>query len=66
MYRIIIPNFFVIEPSNNPDIIFTNADKGNVTVAIKKQDYINKIEETLQNKNTYQIIEYNLINKITK
>ena len=39
--------------NEKPDIIFTNADKGSITVAIKKQDYINKIEETLQDKNTY-------------
>ena len=39
--------------NENPDVILTNADKGNVAVAIKKQDYINKIEETLQDKNIY-------------
>jgi len=35
---------------NNPNIIFTRADKGNVTVALKKDIYINKIEELLNDK----------------
>jgi len=46
---------------NNPDIIFTRADKGNVTVALKKDTYINRIEELLNDKNTYEIVKKNPI-----
>jgi len=35
---------------NNPNIIFTRADKGNVTVAVNREEYINKIELMLQDK----------------
>lgn len=51
---------------NNPDIIFTRADKGNITVAIQKNDYINKINDMLCDKDTYSIINYNPIYKIEK
>jgi len=40
---------------NNPDMIFTRADKSNVTVAIDKMEYLNKIETMLQDQNTYII-----------
>jgi len=39
--------------NNNSNIIFTRADKGNVTVAINKDEYINKIEIMLQDQDTY-------------
>jgi len=42
---------------NNPDVIFTRADKGNVTVVIDKIEYLNKIETMLQDQNTYIIIK---------
>jgi len=51
---------------NNPDIIFTRADKGNVTVALNKTVYNKKMEELLQDKNTYEIVKKNLINSIEK
>jgi len=35
---------------NNPDVIFTRADKGSVTVALNKRVYINKVEELLSDK----------------
>jgi len=38
---------------NHPAIIFTRADKGNVTVALRRVDYINKIEEILSDTDTY-------------
>jgi len=34
-------------------VIFTGADKGNVTVVLDKQDYINAMEELLRDENTY-------------
>jgi len=43
---------------NNSNIIFTQADKENVTMAINK-DYINKVEELLNDKNTYTIEKKN-------
>jgi len=41
---------------NNPDIIF-RADKGNVTVALNKNVYIEKIEEFLHDKETIQLLK---------
>jgi len=36
-----------LKTKQNPNIIFTGADKGNITVALKKTDYLNKIEKML-------------------
>jgi len=44
---------------NNPNILFTKADKGNITVAINREEYTNKMESMLQDKNTYIIIKKN-------
>jgi len=33
---------------NNPDIIFTRADKGNATVVLNKNTYIQKMEELIR------------------
>jgi len=44
---------------NNPDIIFTRADKGNVTVALDKTSYTKNIEEILSDESTYTIIKKN-------
>ena len=41
----------------NNDIIITNSDKGNVTVAINKTDYNNKMHTMLQDKSTYKILK---------
>jgi len=32
---------------SNPDILFIKANKGNITIALNKDEYINKIEEIL-------------------
>ena len=48
------------------EIIFTNVDKGNVTVALNRDSYVEKIEEMLQDHNTYILSEHNPINKIEK
>lgn len=37
---------------NNP-IIFTRADKGNITVALNRDDYISKVNNMLLDTNTY-------------
>jgi len=39
------------------DVIFTRADKGNVTVALNKNTYIEKMELALQDTNTYSIVK---------
>ena len=40
---------------NNPDIVFTRADKGNTTVALTRTDYNEKVKNLLQDENTYQV-----------
>lgn len=42
---------------NNPSILVTNADKGNVTVLIDKNDYIEKMDLLLSDTNTYATIQ---------
>jgi len=49
---------------NNRNIIFTRADKGNVTVAIDRVSYINKVEEILNDDNTYTVVKKNPIKSI--
>lgn len=49
---------------DNPDILFTRADKGNTTVAITKNDYIEKMTHILNDSNTYSIVNKNSIRKI--
>lgn len=39
---------------NNRDLVVLRADKGNVTVAINKSDYIMKMGEILNDSNTYK------------
>jgi len=41
----------------NPEIIFTRADKGNITVALNKNDYFKKMEVLLGDTNTYTLIK---------
>jgi len=50
---------------NHPNLIFTRADKGSITVALDKNEYITKIENMLQDQETYTRIKKNPINKIT-
>lgn len=38
---------------DNPNVIFTRADKGNITVALNKNQYFLKISEMLQDNDTY-------------
>lgn len=49
-----------------PDIIFTRADKGNVTVALEKDLYITELEKILDDNSTYTKIKKNPINNIEK
>jgi len=50
---------------NNSDIIF-RADKGNVTVALNKNVYIEKIEELLHDKETLQLLKEILLYLLRK
>jgi len=49
----------------HPNLIFTRAVKGNITVALDKNEFIDKIEKMLQDQETYTLIKKNPINKIT-
>jgi len=50
---------------NNPNILFTRADKGNITVALDRDMYTDKITKMLQDKDTYTKINENPIWKIS-
>jgi len=41
----------------NPEIIYTRADKGYITVALNKNDYLKKMELLLEDTNTYSLIK---------
>jgi len=43
----------------NPNILFTRADKGNTVVAVDRDSYYNNIEEILGDETTYQLIKKN-------
>jgi len=49
----------------HPKLVLTRADKGNVTVALNREDYICKIETMLQDQDTYTNVTNNPIKKIT-
>jgi len=49
---------------NNPDLVLTKADKGNLTVALNRSKYINNINIMLQEKHTYTLVKKNPINKM--
>ena len=44
---------------NNPNIMFTRADKGNVVVALDRESYIEKMETTLNDISTYNTAKNN-------
>lgn len=48
----------------HPEVIFTNADKGNVTVAINKFEYEDKMNLLLSDVSTYEIVRKDPTNKI--
>lgn len=51
--------------SEHPDIIVIRADKGNVTVALDRANYLNKMSVMLGDRNTYVIVNRDPINKIS-
>lgn len=48
----------------NPNLIVTRADKGNVTVALDRDKYILEIEKLLKDEETYVVVNKNLINRL--
>jgi len=54
-----ITNQFI---NNNSNLLITRVDKSNITVALDKDYYFNKIRSMLQDTNTYTIINKDPIN----
>lgn len=50
---------------SNPSLILTRADKGNVTVALDRDVYIEKMEALLGDKDTYNVLKKDPTKKIT-
>ncbi|EFN65191.1 hypothetical protein EAG_08377, partial [Camponotus floridanus] len=50
--------------ADHPNLLFTKADKGNVTVCLDQSQYKNKMLELLHDSNTYQIINKNPLNSL--
>ncbi|KAL7291732.1 hypothetical protein TKK_0014519 [Trichogramma kaykai] len=46
---------------DNPDIFFTNSDKGNVTVCLNRNDYVEAMNGMLSDRSTYKKIAKNPI-----
>lgn len=46
--------------------MFTRADKGNITVAVNREDYIGGVELLLNDKNTYLTVKENRVKKIER
>ena len=51
---------------NNRNILFTRADKGNVTVCLNKSDFQTKILELLSDTNTYQTVNKNPLDSLQR
>jgi len=49
---------------NNFDIIFTKADKGNITVALDKAHYLDSVNGMLKDNTTYEMIQKNPVKKV--
>ena len=50
----------------NEDLLITHADKGNITVILKKQECLNKMNKMLDDDTTYEKIPYNPLFKLQK
>lgn len=49
----------------NPNVIYCRADKGNVTVAIDRRKYIDKMNDLLSHSTTYELLDNNPVKKLT-
>jgi len=63
---IALHNYTIDFQRKNPEIIFTRANKGNITVALNKNDYHKKMELLLEDNNTYSLIKKDPSNSIEK
>ena len=52
--------------NNHLNILNTNADKGNITVALDKNAYVSKMEEILSDTNTYAFVNKDPNKKLTR
>ncbi|KMQ86230.1 hypothetical protein RF55_14846 [Lasius niger] len=50
--------------AENTNIIFTKVDKGNVTVAFDREDYLNKMRTLLADNDTYTVVKKDPTRKI--
>jgi len=50
--------------NENPDLLFTRADKGNAVVTLDRTDYTSKMEACLSDSNTYIKLKQNPVNKL--
>jgi len=51
---------------DNHKIIFTKVDKGNVTVTLDKNHYINEMNDILKDVNTYMMVKKNPVKSIER
>lgn len=51
---------------DNPDIILTKADKGNITVAVEQDVYVSKVKDILKDTSTYTVVSKNPIKKLER
>jgi len=49
---------------NNPNIIFTRADKDNIVIALDRSEYVRDMETCLSDPDTYIILKHNPANKL--
>ena len=47
-----------------PNLLITPADKGNVSVILERQEYVDKVETMLSDRKTYAPVKKNPLNKI--
>ena len=52
--------------NNHPNILITNADKGNITVALDKDAYVSRMEEILSDTSTYAFVNKDPSKKLTR
>jgi len=52
--------------NDRPNVLITNADKGSVTVVLDKDAYVSKMKEILSDINTCEIVNKDLIKKLTQ
>ena len=51
--------------TKNKDLMFTNADKGNISVLMRRSEYIRDMEELLGNVENFEILDQDPLKKLT-